>query len=219
MIQLSSQTWRGTQRERFPMTTVNTWRQEERKTLFSGWRIPKGMGEAFSQKCGFECRCVSDSLRFGVFVFKTAPCPSVSAGVYSDVTQTGPTPAMSAPTCRTRQPKSLCPGWRPAEAEETKLQLSSSGCCPLFFSLFFFFLLKTMQLLYFSQIRYVSQSVLHFSPVKTITFLFIKSSTGIQWLKQNVAKHTRLINMVEKNVWFFLPYYVIFFTHFVPINL
>lgn len=34
--------------------------------------------------------------------------------------QTVPTPAMWAPTCRTRQPKSLCPGWKQGEEEESK---------------------------------------------------------------------------------------------------
>lgn len=42
---LSFQTWRDTQREHFPTTTVNTWRQEERKTSSSGWRTQKGTGE------------------------------------------------------------------------------------------------------------------------------------------------------------------------------
>ena len=48
MIPLSSQTWRGTQREHFPMTTVNTWKQEEHKTLSSGWKTQKEMGECLT---------------------------------------------------------------------------------------------------------------------------------------------------------------------------
>lgn len=42
---LRSKTWRDTQREHFPMTTANTWRREEHKTLFSGWKTQKGTGE------------------------------------------------------------------------------------------------------------------------------------------------------------------------------
>lgn len=42
------------------------------------------------------------------------------AGVCSGATRTAPTPATWAPTCRTRRPRSLCPGWRPDEAEESE---------------------------------------------------------------------------------------------------
>lgn len=68
----------------------------------------------------------------------------VSPGVYLDATQTAPTPATWAPTCRTRQPRTLCPGWRLAEAEENKLnqrpstapwilqQFTLTLCCYMF---------------------------------------------------------------------------------------
>lgn len=36
-----------------------------------------------------------------------------------------PTPATWAPTCRTRQPRSLCPGWRMVEADENRAPLLS----------------------------------------------------------------------------------------------
>lgn len=49
----------------------------------------------------------------------------ISPVVYLDATQTGPTPVTWAPTCRTRQPRSLCPGWRLAEAEESELNQRS----------------------------------------------------------------------------------------------
>lgn len=52
----------------------------------------------------------------------------VPKGVCLDGTQTAPTPAMWAPTCRTRQPRSSCPGWRPAEAGESEPDPSSR--CP-----------------------------------------------------------------------------------------
>lgn len=42
---LISQTWRDIRRERSPTTTANTWRQEEHKTLSSGWRTQRGTGE------------------------------------------------------------------------------------------------------------------------------------------------------------------------------
>lgn len=60
----------------------------------------------------------------------------VSSGVYSGVMRTAPTPATSAPTCRTRQQRSLCPGWRPAGADETKLHIFFTDFVPL--TLFFY---------------------------------------------------------------------------------
>lgn len=40
--------------------------------------------------------------------------------VYSDAMRTAPTPVMWAPTCRTRRQRSSSPGWRPAEADESR---------------------------------------------------------------------------------------------------
>lgn len=50
------------------------------------------------------------------------PNACVFTGVCSDAMQTALTPATWVPTCRTRQPRSLCPGLRPAEAEESEGQ-------------------------------------------------------------------------------------------------
>lgn len=49
---------------------------------------------------------------------------SVSAGACLDAMQTAPTPVTWARTCRTKQSRSLCPGWRLAEAEESKTNSS-----------------------------------------------------------------------------------------------
>lgn len=46
---------------------------------------------------------------------------SVFAEACLDVMQTVLIPVMWAPICRTRQPRSSCPGWRLAEAEESRL--------------------------------------------------------------------------------------------------
>lgn len=153
MIPLSSQTWRGTQREHFPMTTANTWKQEEPKTLSSGWRIQKGTGECIKMLQWSIWNMVGKVTFPNVKNHKSRLDMAnllSSKGVYSDAMQTAPTPAMWALTCRTRQPKSLSPGWRPAEAEETN---SSSCCCSC----------KTMQLFFTDSVQlHVSQPVLHF---------------------------------------------------------
>lgn len=107
---VSSQTWRDIQRGPFPTTTVNTSRRGGRRTLSSGWRTQREMGESAST---FVYAGSQKQTWWAALIVRLLP------GVCLDGTLTAPTPAMSAPTCRTRRPRSLCPGWRPAQAGES----------------------------------------------------------------------------------------------------
>lgn len=135
--QLSSQAWRDIRRVHFPTTTVNTWRHDEHKTLSSGSRTPRETGERTLVGWHTWKSSIEICLRFQTFQYnrnKTfysgyigssedfPPNACVFTGVWSDAMRTALTPATWVPTCRTRRPRSLCPGWRPAEAEESEGQ-------------------------------------------------------------------------------------------------
>lgn len=119
---VSSQTWRDIQRGPSPTTTVNTSRRGGRRTLSSGWRTQRETGESASASKTANKREHNSHL-------------CVPTGACLDGTLTAPTPATSAPTCRTRQPRSLCPGWRPAQAGESE-PATSQMSPPTLLSLF-----------------------------------------------------------------------------------